>query len=49
MPPQVTSMGKPLTIAFEEIASDKMVPTEVPPEAAPEADEAEAADDTAET
>lgn len=32
MPPQVTSLGKPLTIAFEEIATDKMVPVDSPPE-----------------
>lgn len=40
MPPQVTSMGKPLTIAFEEIAADKMVPTEVLPDTVDEATEA---------
>ena len=52
MPPQVTSMGKPLTIAFEEIATDKMVPTQVLPEGAEatdEADEAETGDESAET
>lgn len=50
MPPQVTSMGKPLTIAFEEIAADKMVPTEVLPDSpeGPEAD-AEATTSTDET
>lgn len=44
MPPQVTSMGKPLTIAFEEIATDKMVPVDAPPETEAEADADAAAD-----
>lgn len=34
VPPQVTSLArKPLSIAFEEIAADKIVPVEVDPEA----------------
>jgi len=34
VPPQVTtSASKPLSIAFEEIAADKIVPSEVDPEA----------------
>ena len=44
IPPQVTSTArKPLSIAFEEIAADKIVAHEIDPDAAPEAD-----DDTAE-
>jgi DNA-directed RNA polymerase subunit omega len=42
IPPQVTSVArKPLSIAFEEIAADKIVPIEV----FPEADEVETADE----
>jgi len=38
IPPQVSSMArKPLSIAFEEISLDKIVPTELPDE--PEVDE----------
>jgi len=34
IPPQVTSVArKPLSIAFEEVAAGKIVPTEAPPEA----------------
>jgi DNA-directed RNA polymerase subunit omega len=34
IPPQVTSVArKPLSIAFEEVAAGKIVPTERPPEA----------------
>ncbi|MBI2705337.1 MAG: DNA-directed RNA polymerase subunit omega [Actinobacteria bacterium] len=37
IPPQVTSVArKPLSIAFEEIAVDKIKATDAPPEAEPE-------------
>jgi DNA-directed RNA polymerase subunit omega len=40
IPPQVTSVArKPLSIAFEEIAADKIVAHEIDPDAAPEADD----------
>src|SRR5580765_2012401 len=36
VPPQVSSVSrKPLSIAFEEIAADKIVRTDAPPEGAP--------------
>src|SRR5215212_672465 len=39
IPPQVTSVArKPLSIAFEEVAAGKIIPTDPPPEA--EVDEA---------
>lgn len=44
IPPQVTSVArKPLSIAFEEIAADKIVPVRPDPEAAAEADAGDAA------
>ena len=44
IPPQVTSVArKPLSIAFEEIAAEKIVPTRPDPEAAAEADGDDAA------
>ena len=43
VPPQVTSVArKPLSIAFEEIAADKIVAVEVDPEAAAAEAQAEA-------
>ncbi len=40
IPPQVTSVArKPLSIAFEEIAADKIVPVRPDPEAEVDADE----------
>ena len=46
VPPQVTSVArKPLSIAFEEIAADKIVPVRPDPEAAD--DEATESDDIA--
>ncbi len=44
IPPQVTSVArKPLSIAFEEIAAEKIVPIRPDPEAAVEADGDDAA------
>ena len=41
VPPQVTSVArKPLSIAFEEIAADKIIPVRVVPGQEPEATEA---------
>ncbi len=41
IPPQVTSVArKPLSIAFEEIAADKIVPIKPDPEAAEDAGDA---------
>ena len=49
VPPQVTSVArKPLTIAFEEIAADKIVPIEEDPEEIAAAEAAAAADAAAE-
>jgi len=43
VPPQVTSVArKPLSIAFEEIAADKIVAVDIPAEPEPEATEGEA-------
>ena len=42
IPPQVTSVArKPLSIAFEEIAVDKIVSVDLPPEEEPEGEPAE--------
>jgi DNA-directed RNA polymerase subunit omega len=42
IPPQVTSVArKPLSIAFEEIAADKIMAREIDPDAADEAGSAE--------
>lgn len=46
IPPQVMSQGKPLSIAFEEIAEDKLVPLR--PGASEEAGQAEDAEDASE-
>ncbi len=44
IPPQVTSVArKPLSIAFEEIAADKIVPVRPDPDAVVEADDDDAA------
>lgn len=44
IPPQVTSVArKPLSIAFEEIAAEKIVPIRPDPEAAVDADDDDAA------
>ena len=48
VPPQVSSVArKPLSIAFEEIAADKIIQVEQAPPAAESADTAESADDAA--
>ncbi len=48
VPPQVTSVArKPLSIAFEEIAADKILPVDPPTEEEREAAEAAAAADAA--
>lgn len=44
IPPQVTSVArKPLSIAFEEISADKIVPVRPDPDAVDDADDGDAA------